>query len=99
MDISQEIRKTIDTGKVILGTDKSLRALISNEAKLIIYSANCKQETKGDLKHYAKLANVPIKEFKGTGVDLGMMCGKPFVVSMIAILSPGESNILSVGGE
>jgi large subunit ribosomal protein L30e len=98
MDIAREIRKAIDTGKVILGTDKSLVALKSGEAKLIIYAANSKRESIEDLKHYASLADVPLREYKGTGVDLGMVCGKPFIVSMITIISPGESLILSAEG-
>lgn len=98
MDIAREIRKAMETGKIILGTDKSLKALKSGDAKLIIYSANCNKESKEDLDYYSKLGSVQTLEYKGTGVDLGMVCGKPFVVSMIAVLSPGESMILSAEG-
>jgi len=98
MDIAREIRKAMETGKIILGTDKSLKALKSGEAKLIIYAANCNKESKEDLDYYSNLGTVQTLEYKGTGVDLGMVCGKPFVVSMIAVLSPGESMILSAEG-
>ncbi|MHC1598943.1 MAG: 50S ribosomal protein L30e [Candidatus Methanofastidiosia archaeon] len=99
MDIAREIRKAIDTGKVVLGTDRSIKALKAGDSKLIIYAANTKKETKEDLQHYAKISNVPILEYKGTGVDIGMVCGKPFIVSMLSINSPGESIILSAEGE
>jgi len=99
MDIAREIRKAMDTGKVILGTNKSLKALKNGDAKLIIYSSNCESESRDDLDYYSKLGNVPTVEYRGTGVDLGMVCGKPFVVSMIAILSPGDSMILSAEGD
>ncbi|MBN1786129.1 MAG: 50S ribosomal protein L30e [Candidatus Methanofastidiosa archaeon] len=99
MDIAREIRKAMETGKVIIGTDKSLVALKTGDAKIIIYANNCKKESKDDLDYYSKLGNVPTLAYKGTGVDLGMVCGKPFVVSMIAVLSPGESMILSAEGD
>ncbi len=98
MDIAREIRKAIDTGKVILGTDKSMVALKSGEAKLVIYAANSKKDAVEDLLHYASLASISTMEYKGTGVDLGMVCGKPFIVSMLTIISPGESLILSAEG-
>jgi len=98
MDIAREIRKAIETGTVILGTKGSMKALKNGEAKLIIYAANCAPDTKDDMAHYAALSNVPTYEYKGTGVDLGMVCGKPFIVSMLAVNSPGESMILSAEG-
>jgi len=99
MDVAREIRKAMETGKVIMGTDKSLKALKNGDAKLVIYASNCESESKDDLDYYSNLGNVPTLQYKGTGVDLGMVCGKPFVVSMIAILSPGDSTILSAEGD
>jgi ribosomal protein L30E len=31
-------------------------------------------------------------------VELGTACGKPFVISVIAVISPGDSNLLMVEG-
>ena len=98
MEIARGIRKAIDTGSVIVGTDKSLKAVKTDEAKLVIYAANCKKESKDDLMHYTKMANIPTLEFVGTGMDLGMVCGKPFIVSMLAVISPGDSSILAAEG-
>jgi large subunit ribosomal protein L30e len=33
--------------------------------------------------------------YDGTNVELGNACGKPFPISALAVISPGESNILS----
>ncbi|HPR41987.1 MAG TPA: 50S ribosomal protein L30e [Candidatus Methanofastidiosa archaeon] len=99
MDIAREIRKAMETGEVILGTNKSMKALKNGDAKLVIYASNCEIESRDDLDYYSKLGNVPTLEYKGTCVDLGMVCGKPFVVSMIAVLSAGDSTILSAEGD
>jgi len=89
----------METGKIILGTEKSMKALKNGDAKLVIFASNCESGSRDDLDYYSKLGNVPTLEYRGTGVDLGMVCGKPFVVSMIAVLSPGDSVILSAEGD
>lgn len=97
MDVSKEIRQAVDTGKVILGTDKSRKALKLGQAKLVITASNCQSEVLEDIKHYAGLANIPVHIFAGDSAELGLACGKPFLVSVLAILEPGSSNILSLG--
>ena len=34
--------------------------------------------------------------FEGSSVQLGKACGKPFMVSALAVVNPGESDILSL---
>lgn len=97
MDVSKEIRQAVDTGKVILGTDKSRKALKLGQAKLVITASNCQSEVLDDIKHYAGLANIPVHIFAGDSAELGLAYGKPFLVSVLAILEPGSSNILSLG--
>ncbi len=97
MDVSKEIRQAVDTGKVILGTDKSRKALKLGQAKLVITASNCQSEVLEDIKHYAGLANIPVHIFAGDSAELGLACGKPFLVSVLALLEPGSSNILSLG--
>jgi len=97
VDVSKAIRQAVDTGKVILGTDKSRKALKLGQAKLVITASNCQSEVLEDIKHYAGLANIPVHIFAGDSAELGLACGKPFLVSVLALLEPGSSNILSLG--
>lgn len=98
MDVSKEIRQAVDTGKVILGADKSRKVLKLGQAKLVIVASNCQSEVLEDIKRYSGLANTPIHIFVGGSAELGLACGKPFLVSVLAVLEPGGSNILSLGG-
>lgn len=98
MDVNREIRQAVDTGKVILGTDKSMEALKLGQAKLIILASNCPRVVRTDIEHYARLANIPIYVYQGDSAELGLACGKPFLISVAAVMDPGSSNILSVGG-
>jgi large subunit ribosomal protein L30e len=97
VDVSKEIRKAVDTGKVILGTDKSLGVIKLGQAKLVIVALNCPSGVLTDVKHYSGPADIPVHIFEGDSAKLGVACGKPFLVSVLTVLEPGVSNILSLG--
>jgi large subunit ribosomal protein L30e len=97
VEVSKEIRQAITTGKVAIGADKSLKTLKRGQAKLIIVASNCEPDVRADIEHYAKLANLPVYNFDGDGGELGLVCGKPFLVSVLAVVEEGSSNILGLG--
>lgn len=84
----------MDTGKVVLGVDNTLKRALHADAKLVVVASNCPREKKEDLAHYAQLSNVPLIEFSGTSVELGVVCGKPFPVSAMSVIEEGNSEIL-----
>lgn len=97
VDVNKEIRQAVDTGKVILGKDKSLKAIKLGQAKLVIVASNCSSEVLTDIKRYGGLANIPVHIFGRDSSELGVACGKPFLISVLAVLEPGTSNILGLG--
>jgi large subunit ribosomal protein L30e len=99
LDINREIRQAVDTGKVILGSDKSVKSVKLGQAKLVILASNCPDAVRSDVEHYAKLANVQIYFYEGDSTALGLVCGKPFLVSVVAVLEPGSSGILGLRGK
>ena len=44
--------------------------------------------------HLAKLSDVKVVVFQGNPMNLGVVCGKPYSVSVLSITDPGSSNIL-----
>ncbi len=96
MDLSQSIRMAVDTGKTVLGSDRSRKMALLGEAKLIVVARNCPSSVKSDLEHFASTSGTSVLEFQGTSVELGVVCGKPFPVSALSIIEPGNSDILSV---
>lgn len=97
MEISKEIRQAVDTGKVVIGADESLKTLKRGQAKLVVLASNCKPEILADVEHYARLANVPVHTFNGNSEELGLACGKPFLVGVLTVVEEGDSNIISLG--
>ena len=96
MDINKAIRMAVDTGKVIFGTRESLRSALNGEGKLFIISDNCPKDIKADIEYYARLSNIKLLHFNGSNKDLSEACGKPYYVSVLTILEPGDSEILKV---
>ena len=92
MDINKALRDAIDTGKVFVGANESTKAIISGSAKLVILSSNCPDETVAK----AEDGKTPVYSFNGNNSALGAACGKPFPVSVIAILDGGKSDILNL---
>ncbi|MFQ5838008.1 MAG: 50S ribosomal protein L30e [Thermoplasmata archaeon] len=89
-EITAPLRQAIESGRVVLGVRQCARALREKEAKLIIIANNCPDE------YLRSQKEVPVQEFPGSNVELGAACGKPFSVSVVAVLDPGKSSILNL---
>jgi large subunit ribosomal protein L30e len=96
IDVNKAIVTTVKTGKVLFGTNNAMNNTKTRKAKLIIVASNCPQKTRGDIEYYSKLSNIPVTIYKGTNIDLGAVCGKPFKVSALTIREPGDSDILKL---
>ena len=96
MNVEKAIRTAVDTGKTIFGERETLRAVRNKEIKLVVMAKNCPPDLERDLKHFAQLSDVFVYEFSGTGVELGSVCGKPFIISMLGVLEAGDSDILEL---
>jgi large subunit ribosomal protein L30e len=82
---TQELRDAITNKNVIIGTKRTIKYLKMKGVKLVILANNCPENIKSDIEQYAKLANVKVETFDGTGKQLGIFCGKPFLINTIAI--------------
>jgi large subunit ribosomal protein L30e len=90
-DISKVLRSTFSTGKVLIGTKQTMNAIKNGEAQVVIVSSNCPEKSLNEIK------GVSVIKYPGNGVDLGIACGKPFAISALAVIEPGESEIISFG--
>jgi large subunit ribosomal protein L30e len=90
IDVLRALRVATDTGDVRFGIREVRRAAKTKSAKLIVLASNCPEDA------VDKLGDVKLFRFAGNNVDLGAACGVPFSVAAVAVISPGESNILTV---
>ncbi len=94
VDVDKALRMAVDTGKVKFGTRDAAKSAMSGKTKMIVLSSNCPADTKADIENYSELSGLPVLSYNGTGYELGEVCGKPFVISAMAIDDPGNSRIL-----
>jgi len=93
VDLEKALRKALKTGKVYLGSKRTIKALKRGEAKMVIVATNCPKEIRGKIDKVNKNM-VPVLVYNGTNMELGAICGKPFSVAALAIIEAGESEIL-----
>lgn len=92
INIDRALRSSIRTGKVLLGSNRTVEAGLNGQAKLIIYAEDCPQEVRTQLESI----DLPLYGYQGMGKDLGSACGKPFSVAALAVIEPGDSEIMAL---
>lgn len=94
-DLANDIRLAVDSGKTVFGIKESTDSILKNTAKAVIVASSNKKDRINDIMHLAKISNIKIVVFDGNPMNLGVVCGKPFSVSVAAIIEAGSSNILN----
>jgi len=96
IDINKAIASTVETGKVWFGANNAIKNVKMGKAKLVVLAENCPKNIREDIEYYCKLSRIPMIIYKGTSLDLGAVCGKPFMISALTIREPGDSDILKI---
>ena len=95
MDMNRALRQVVQTGEVHFGVRQARKALKKSTAQLIVVPENIHE---GVFEELMGIATVPMIRFQGTNFELGTVCGKPFSVSALTVISAGDSDILdSIG--
>ncbi|MHA1269697.1 MAG: 50S ribosomal protein L30e [Candidatus Helarchaeota archaeon] len=101
VNLENALRITLKTGKVIIGSKKSLKAIKQGKVQMVIKASNCPPHIVSDIIKYCTEfePKIDIYEFKGSSWDLGFLCGKPYMISVLGIISPGDSEITKLVGK
>jgi large subunit ribosomal protein L30e len=92
MDFNASLRKAVKTGTVFLGQNKTRECIEEGKAKLVVVAKNSPES----VKTLVNETDIPVFVYDGSSVQLGKACGRPYVVSTLAVVEPGESDILNV---
>jgi large subunit ribosomal protein L30e len=93
MDFNASLRKAIKTGNVILGRNETEDSIQQGTARLVILAKNSPESFK---EFATQKEGLSIHIYEGSSMQLGKACGKPFLISALAVIDPGESDILSL---
>jgi len=96
IDVNKAIATSVKTGKVLFGINNAVKNAKQGRAKLILLAFNCPKNLIDEVMYNAKFSDVPVVIYKGSSIDLGVVCGKPFMISALTIREPGDSDILKL---
>lgn len=82
----KEIKKLLKSKNLIIGRDRTLKNLRVGKIKKVFVAGNCPESVKKDIIYYSKFDNVEYVELAYPNEDLGVMCKKPFSISVISVL-------------
>ena len=84
-EIDAELRKLLASDKLVLGTDETVKLLRQGKLQKVFFASNCKLSTKEDLAQYCKLGEVECVELAKSNEEIGMICKKPFAISVVGV--------------
>jgi large subunit ribosomal protein L30e len=93
-DLANDIRLAVDSGKAVFGVKESVDSIMASKAKAVVVASSNKKDRLNDIMHLAKISDVKVIVFQGNPMNLGVVCGKPYSVSVLSVMEPGSSNIL-----
>jgi len=81
----EKIKKNLDMNKIIIGTAVTLKKLKKGDILEVFMSSNCPNYMKEDINYYAGLAKAKVVELKYPNDELGLLCKKPFPISVLGL--------------
>jgi len=81
-----EIKKIIKSGNTIIGTETTIKELKRGKISLVYTTSNCPSKIKTEIQRYAKIAGVNVEELIFSNEELGVICKKPFLISVLGVL-------------
>ncbi|MBI4441031.1 ribosomal L7Ae/L30e/S12e/Gadd45 family protein [Candidatus Woesearchaeota archaeon] len=80
-----DIKKALEDKKIIIGTERTIKALKEGHVRTVYVTKNCPNQVKNDIAYYGKLAAADIIQLEQPNDELGALCRKPFSVSVVGI--------------
>ena len=94
MDIARQLKQGISTGNVLFGQRQTISACNKGDARLVLVAANCPEDYISSLT--TRQPDIPIHQVTMVNRQLGAACAKPFPVSALCIIDPGQSELLTL---
>lgn len=86
MEPLAELRKQVQGGKLVVGTAAVMRLLKHEKLGRVFAASNCPDDVKAGLKNYCSLSSCELLELAVPNEELGVLCKKPFSISVVGVL-------------
>lgn len=85
MELIKKIKAALKEKKAVLGYKEVLREIKVKTPEMVIYANNLPKNMFDEIEHNAKIGDIKIYKFPKDSTELGLICKKPFPVSILAI--------------
>lgn len=75
--------KDLPDSKRIIGTERVFKLLRDRSLAKVFMTSNTPEEIRLEIKHLAALSDTPIVSLGSTNAELGLICRKPFPISVL----------------
>lgn len=82
---TEEIRKLLEAGKLVIGHNETVRSLERQEANTVLIASNAPEVERKAVADYAEMAGATVTALEVNNQLLGTVCRKPFAISFIAV--------------
>ena len=63
----------------------TIKGLRSGKISEVFLSSNCPESVREDISRYAEMADAKVSELSQSNEELGAICRKPFLISVISL--------------
>jgi large subunit ribosomal protein L30e len=85
VSLEEEILNANKTGNIIVGYRQSRKFIKLDRAKVVVLASNVPEKIRKEIEHNAKIAGIKVEIFDKSSKELGVLCGKPYPVSVLVI--------------
>ena len=85
-DELSEIKKLIKSGRLVIGTESTIKKLKADKVEKVWLSSNVPSMLKDDIARYGKMSTVKVVSLGIPNDELGVQCKKQFSVSVVSLL-------------
>ena len=94
MDLARNLKQSLNTGKIVFGQRETMGACAKGEARLVIVAANCPEDFIENISE--SHPGMTVHRVSLVNRQLGAACGRPFPVSALCVIDPGQSDLMQL---
>jgi len=84
-EIVAELKKVLESKKAVIGTEETIKLIRQGKIMKVFLSSNCAPQAKDDIERLCKINNVEIVELAQNNDEIGVLCRKPFAISVVGV--------------
>ncbi|MBW2968326.1 ribosomal L7Ae/L30e/S12e/Gadd45 family protein [Candidatus Woesearchaeota archaeon] len=85
-DIIAEIKKLVKEDRLIMGTERTVKALREGTVEKIFLASNCSEDVRESITHYAEISGAEVVDAGLQNDELGDICKRPHPIAVLGLV-------------